>query len=100
MQELQKILEVACEDYNRHENKDYLSKRITSEGMYYGRGEEAYLQTLEFETPIKLQEQIHKMWETEQELWALEKILVVAAFKLRDSKAFGNDVIKDKVYNF
>ncbi len=100
MQELDKIMEIACKQYTQNNRMDYLKLNAVDGSMYTARVEAPCLQRLDCETPVRLQAQLHEMWGDSPEWELLEKVLVVAAFKLRSAKDIYHDVIKEKVYNF
>lgn len=100
MQELDKILEIAHTQYEKCECEDYLLQQRIVESSYISRKDTVYLKEMDYSTPIKLQAALQEMWQSKSELQLLEKIIVVAAFKLRDSDAVYRENIKEKVYNF
>lgn len=99
MQELDKILEISCIQQEAGEN-DYLQQLRTGGSFYISRKDTVYLKEMDFTTPVKLQSRLHEMWGNEPQLLELEKVIAVAAFKLRDSDAVYAETIKEKVYNF
>lgn len=95
MKELEMIFSVA-----KKENKNYLNKNITKQSSFYEKKLLSGMNSLDVDTPIKLQKQLHAMWRGDEQLEKLEKIIVVAAFKLKNSETQIKDIIQEKVYNF
>lgn len=99
MPELEKLFDLIRRDYQENQKQDYLNEKGLQKSFYITRQDEEYIHKIDYDTPVQLQGYLDKFLKDE-ELKKYHKIIVVAAFKLRESEKKYTDIIKEKVYNF